>query len=331
LIEECSFSNMMEDSKDSNIDLTLSLGTLAVIVLLVITMSGLVTSLSLYLWFRTVASQELHCGHCHSLLALQGVMQPPQSVPLQLPPGNYLATVLSPSDQQHMGRSDQYAEYQSATNQRLGMKGAVSNPGYENVNMTVSEKPKITSFHNGMPEPEIEQSVRVGVRFTASPSKMTPFSKQSESIIVHSKYPFHRTCSTRKKVLPRFHRAGNVRENSQPQQNWLDISQMCRTVLSRISPRQRFSKSGVMASQTRPVQQVKEEAIEHPVPPHNYIHPLNDVERYNALVLKTNIQSSLPPSSPYGYLTKGGDLQLHTAGYRQSWGSTLPEYSEFLI
>ena len=84
-----------------------------------------------------------------------------------------------------------------------------------------------------------------------------------------------------------------------------------------------------MTSQTGTVQQLKEEEIQQPVPPHNYIHPLNDVERYNALVLKTNIQPQLPPSSPYGYLTKGGDL--HTPGNRQSWGSTLPEYNEFLI
>eukprot|EP00092_Neocalanus_flemingeri_P108788 GFUD01139726.1.p1 GENE.GFUD01139726.1~~GFUD01139726.1.p1 ORF type:complete len:533 (-),score=170.64 GFUD01139726.1:22-1620(-) len=135
----------------------------------------------------------------------------------------------------------------------------------------------------------------------------------------------------------------------QIQQPLLDISQMCRTVLSHISPRQGDNKAGlektehsvtVVGDHDQVGENYEVKELEQPVAslPHKYIHPLNDVKRYQELVRRTSSQSQLPPTSPYnyvmdctGYRKEGGDQNLNTPGNRQSWGSTLPQYNEFLI
>jgi len=299
----------MDIPDESLLDVLISPGTCAVVVLLVMTGSCIVATLCLYLRRRTAAAHEMHCGHCHTLLAVQGV----RTAPVELPPIPCLVNndVLKSQELLAGQRNGLYQAAMHSYSTPGGNTGPVEGRDYSKENPTI------------LMIPESKELEPVFITTMSQKISQTQLLMKDRSLIVHPKLPFQRICSTRKKVFPQYRCPPYEGEGVQAEQHWLDISQMCRTVLSRISPRQRLSKPDGL-----PLTTAAEEAKNRHVAPyvHNYIHPLNDVERYNALVLEANSQAHVP-SSPYGYIVGGGLKRTN----RMSWGSTLPEYAEFLI
>eukprot|EP00092_Neocalanus_flemingeri_P040839 GFUD01044458.1.p1 GENE.GFUD01044458.1~~GFUD01044458.1.p1 ORF type:complete len:358 (-),score=66.89 GFUD01044458.1:22-1095(-) len=357
----------MNNFDNSDLILTLGPGTLSTVVLVVVTGCCLATLLSAYWWYkwyRTTSPQQLCCGRCHCAMALTGVPLSPQTVPPLLVASDFIPS--RTAHPQHHATISNYLPVmvdnpgerseQSATFRTLGMKLSDSKscneyPKHETHDISLAQEslPETVSSRVQGPGQTSRVSFKMTVSSDISPSKKMSFSKKSDSNIARPKHLFHRSCSTRKTVPPNLHLAHHGPDKHQIQQPLLDISQMCRTVLSHISPRQGDNKAGLEKTEhsvtvVRDHDQVGENyevrELDQPVVslPHKYIHPLNDVKRYHELVRRTSSQSQLPPTSPYnyvmdctGYRKEGGDQNLNTPGNRQSWGSTLPQYNEFLI
>lgn len=304
-------------------NILLNLGTLAVVVLVVTTATCLAVLLCLTVWTRTGTSHPLHCGHCHSLLALRGVIKAPVALPVSSP-----RLCLVP---QHL--PSQQVETVAVDGGGVLPRTPVSAElhGHEPHRIIATRDPTI-STHSipGTDSFQVGHSIDIEGK---SLRIMSPsYLRKSDSTIVHPKHTmFQRTCSTRKQCLPRLRPRPCLQR---PESGWLDISQMCRTVLSKISPRQR-SNYGCSDDNTRSenmgYSQVKPRASEvgeinkrqeAPVN-YNYVYPLNDVERYEDLVLEIN--NKIISSPNYGRLDQSKQTN------RKSWGSTLPSFTEFLI
>ena len=310
-------------------NITMNLGTLAVVVLVVTMTSCLVALLWLCIWTRAGTSHSLHCGHCHSLLAVRDVNKAPESLPVYSPRFCLVPPYIP--RQQYEAVVGGGGLHQSAVDSYLRLAGENSEHGRELKIIYTKDQSSSTSPVPGTKGFLVSYPMDVSVK--TSKIKTPSYLRDSDSIIVPSKHKmFQRTCSTRKKCLPRLRRP--CVEQSEP--GWLDISQMCRTVLSKISPRQRSNtcnddrleavRTGYSKVNPGPLEHIgitnrQEDPINH-----NYVYPLNDVERYNALVLemKNKIIPTPTPSQRELYPDK-------KTNNRKSWGSTLPEYTEFLI
>ena len=117
---------------------TLSLGSLALLVLLLVPLFSILFLLFLFFRQQSQSQEEVHCARCHSLVAVRGVLTPPQAL-LQpsLPDQGIFPRGSSPVvGQQQVPRvmvEPPPAEtvnknfHHSATFQRLGMQRAASN------------------------------------------------------------------------------------------------------------------------------------------------------------------------------------------------------------
>ena len=65
-----------EESEGSKV--TVDVGTLAVIVIIVVTSSCVMMLISLYCWFRFSTQSTIRCGRCHRLVGVRNVRLPPQ-------------------------------------------------------------------------------------------------------------------------------------------------------------------------------------------------------------------------------------------------------------
>jgi len=307
-------------------NIVMNLGTLAVVVLVVTTSTCLAVLLCLNIWTRsTETSQSLHCGHCHSLLALRGVVKAPESLPVSSPKLSLVAPHF-PSQQAEAVALVGGGMLNSSPVNNAGWHGHDPHRIIATRDPTISTHsiPGTDSFLDAYPVNKNRKSSRI-----MSPSYL----RKSDSTIAHPKHTmFQRTCSTRKMRLPRLRHRPCVQ---QPESGWLDISQMCRTVLSRISPRQRSNygcnedstKSeniGCSQLNSREAEVIVIKRRQEAPVNFNYVYPLNDVERYKALVLETNNKMRSSPND--GRLDQSNQTNIN----RMSWGSTLPEYTEFL-
>jgi len=71
----------MEEAEDDKLLVNLNVGTLAVIVLVVVTTCSIVTLISLYCWYRSSSHTSIHCARCHQSIGVHGLPLPPQSAP----------------------------------------------------------------------------------------------------------------------------------------------------------------------------------------------------------------------------------------------------------
>lgn len=271
-------------------NIILNPGTLAVVILVVTLASSMVTLLFLTLRVRFIraSAHPRHCGHCHSLLLVRGVRRPPETVTLQ----GYLSR---PCLATQVGTVVGESHEMQLEKQGFRLARSLATP---------------TSLQLGETKKSIAESCEGQYQENRTVLIASRFSPSSD-INVHSEYPFKRICSTRKKSCQRLY----CPPGTQPAHGWLDISQMCKTVLSRISPRS--SKEGNFVQENFDCTKLNRR--ETPID-HNYIYPLNDVERYRAFVLKTKIEAS-----------SVGITNQCNQTTRMSWGSTLPEYKEFLV
>ena len=72
---------MDEKNADDLLFVNLDVGTLAIIVLVVVTTCSMVTLFSLYCWHCSSSHTSLHCARCHQAIGVYGLPLPPQSAP----------------------------------------------------------------------------------------------------------------------------------------------------------------------------------------------------------------------------------------------------------
>jgi len=171
-------------------NIPLNLGTLAVVVLVVTTATCLAVLLCLTVWTRTGTSHPLHCGHCHSLLALRGVIKAPVALPVSSP-----RLCLVP---QHL--PSQQVETVAVDGGGVLPRTPVSAElhGHEPHRIIATRDPTI-STHSipGTDSFQVGHSIDIEGK---SLRIMSPsYLRKSDSTIVHPKHTmFQRTCSTRK-------------------------------------------------------------------------------------------------------------------------------------
>ena len=117
---------------------TLSLGSLALMVLVLVPLFSLLFLLLLFSRQQSQSQEEVHCARCHSLLAVRGVFTPPQALLQPSLPDQAIfprrsnpvvgrqqvpRVMVEPPPAEEVDKNFQH----SATFQRLGMQRAASN------------------------------------------------------------------------------------------------------------------------------------------------------------------------------------------------------------
>jgi len=69
------------DTVNEKYEINLDVGTLAVIIIIVVTTCSILMLLSLYCWNRSSSHTRIHCARCHQAIGVHGLPLPPQTVP----------------------------------------------------------------------------------------------------------------------------------------------------------------------------------------------------------------------------------------------------------
>ena len=84
----------MDKEVNDELVVNLDVGTMAVIVIVVVTTCSVMTLFSLYCWNLSSSHTRIYCARCHQAIGVQGLPLPPQTAP-PVPRGARLGVFLT--------------------------------------------------------------------------------------------------------------------------------------------------------------------------------------------------------------------------------------------